>query len=126
MIKLLLFSICALILILVLKPFNPTITKIIAAFTAISVLIYASLQLGAVIDFIKKLADNASIDSRYIEIILKCIGICILGDFTTGICKDCGEGVLASGVEFVCKCSILVIALPLYSDIFNLILKLWK
>ena len=91
-----------------------------------AVFVFVCTQLGSVIDFINTLASKAGIDEQYIGIILKCIGVCFLGDFAAGICRDCGENTLANNSEIVCKCSIIVIALPMYIDIFNLILKLWE
>ncbi len=125
-IKIMLLIICSLMLVTILKSVKSGMSVFLLIFVTAAVFIFVCTQLGGVIDFINTLASKAGIDEQYIGIILKCIGICFLGDFAAGICRDCGENTLANNSEIVCKCSIIVIALPMYIDIFNLILKLWE
>ena len=125
-IKIILLILCALILVTVLKSADSKISSLLLIFITVVVFAFICTQLQSVIEFINTLASKADIDGQYIGIILKCIGICFLGDFAAGLCRDCGEQTLANNSEIVCKCSILVVALPMYIDIFNLILKLWE
>ena len=125
-IKIMLLIICSLMLVTILKSVKSGMSVFLLIFVTAAVFIFVCTQLGGVIDFINTLASKAGIDKQYIGIILKCIGVCFLGDFAAGICRDCGENTLANNSEIVCKCSIIVIALPMYIDIFNLILKLWE
>ena len=125
-IKIMLLIICSLMLVTILKSVKSGVSVFLLIFVTAAVFVFVCTQLGSVIDFINTLASKAGIDEQYIGIILKCIGVCFLGDFAAGICRDCGENTLANNSEIVCKCSIIVIALPRYIDIFNLILKLWE
>lgn len=125
-IKIMLLIICSLMLVTILKSVKSGVSVFLLIFVTAAVFVFVCTQLGNVIDFINTLASKAGIDEQYIGIILKCIGVCFLGDFAAGICRDCGENTLANNSEIVCKCSIIVIALPMYIDIFNLILKLWE
>lgn len=125
-IKIILLIVCALMLVTILKSVKSGVSVFVLIFVTAAVFVFVCTQLGSVIDFIDTLASKAGIDEQYIGIILKCIGVCFLGDFAAGICRDCGESTLANNSEIVCKCSIIVIALPMYIDIFNLILKLWE
>ena len=125
-IKIMLLIICSLMLVTILKSVKSGVSVFLLIFVTAAVFVFVCTQLGSVIDFINTLASKAGIDEQYIGIILKCIGVCFLGDFAAGICRDCGENTLANNSEIVCKCSIIVIALPMYIDIFNLILKLWE
>ena len=125
-IKIMLLIICSLMLVTILKSVKSGVSVFLLIFVTAAVFVFVCTQLGSVIDFINTLASKAGIDEQYIGIILKCIGVCFLGDFAAGICRDCCENTLANNSEIVCKCSIIVIALPMYIDIFNLILKLWE
>lgn len=125
-IKIILLIICALLLVTVLKSVKSNLSGLLLIFVSASVFIFVCTQLGSIVSFMRTLAQKAGIDEQYIGIILKCIGVCFLGDFAAGLCRDCGENTLANNSEIVCKCSIMVIALPMYIDIFNLILKLWE
>lgn len=125
-IKTILLIICALMLVTILKSAKSSLSGFLIIFVTVAVFTFVCTQLGGVIEFINTLAEKAGIEKQYINIILKCIGVCFLGDFAAGMCRDCGENTLANNSELVCKCSILVTALPLYIDVFNLILKLWE
>ncbi len=126
MIKLLLIIICTLFICVILKSVKSNMSVFAVISATIIAAFFTCTQLESVLVFINKLSDIAGVESEYINVILKTIGICILGDFTSGLCKDCGENTLAFNAEFICKCSIIVIAIPLYSDLMDMIIKLWK
>ncbi len=117
---------CALFLAVLVKSVKSGAYVFILAAATVGVFMFVITQLKSVTDFISTISKSAGIDFKYIQIILKCIGICYLGDFASSICRDCGESALASNSELACKCSILALSLPLYADIFNMILKLWE
>ena len=43
-----------------------------------------------------------------------------MGQFTAELCRDAGEQVLASRVEFFCKVEIILLSLPLVRQILTL------
>lgn len=52
--------------------------------------------------------------SEYLEILLKSLGICFLTQLAADICRDSGEGTLATQAETAGKTALLLIALPLF------------
>ena len=124
--KIILLVLCFVIILLILKNINNTFAKISSFLVSILILIYCIYSLGPIIDFVNVLSNRAGIDDETLKIIFKCIGICILGEFTMKVCIDHGENALSSNTEFLCKISIIILSLPIYSDIFNLVLSLWE
>ena len=57
--------------------------------------------------------------SEYITIMLKCLGISFLVKICSDICKDCGEGSLAFGIESAGKICVVYMCIPLISDILG-------
>ena len=55
--------------------------------------------------------------SQYIEIILKGLGIVILTQISSDICRDSGEGTLAGHIETVGKLELLLLCIPLIQEI---------
>ena len=55
--------------------------------------------------------------SRYIETILKGLGIVILTQISSDICRDSGEGTLAGHIETVGKVELLLLCIPLIEEI---------
>ncbi len=126
MVKFILIIIMSLLVSILLKSYKNGISALFVIAITVSLLICALSMIKPIIDFITTLTDKTGINDSYIKVILKCIGICILGDFTAGLCRDNGESSLALNAEFICKCSLLVISIPIYADVFNMIVKLWE
>lgn len=124
--KIFITIIIALFVGLILKPDKTGISILLAFAVSVALLLYSLTMLETILGFINGIADKADIDNSYITVILKCTGICLLGDFVSSLCKDCGEATLALNTEFVSKCSILLLSLPVYADVLNMILKLWQ
>lgn len=57
--------------------------------------------------------------SEYIAIMLKSLGISFLVKICSDICRDCGEGSLAFGIESAGKLCVIYMCLPLISDMLG-------
>ncbi len=62
--------------------------------------------------------------SQYIETILKGLGIVILTQISSDICRDSGEGTLAGHIETVGKVELLLLCIPLIEEILATAKKL--
>ena len=84
----------------------------------ISILICAAIfaflvgKMQVVLAFVERLENLLSIDSRYVGLILKIIGIAYVAGFAMDVCKDAGYGAIGSQIETFAKISILVVSLP--------------
>ena len=56
--------------------------------------------------------------SKDVETLLKGLGIVILTGISSDICRDSGEGTLASHIETVGKLELLLLCIPLIEEIF--------
>ncbi len=111
-----LFACCSAV---VLRHFSQPITPFIGLTASILIMIATVISLGPVIDFIKNLDGGQNYESYY-EIMLKGLGIAILSESASDICRDCGEISLASKVELASKVSILLLSIPLLEAILGL------
>ena len=62
---------------------------------------------------------SSSVLSSYVTVLLKAIGIAILCATCTEICRECGDGSLASCVETVGNVLILSLCIPIIRDILE-------
>ena len=69
-------------------------------------------KMQVVLAFVERLESMLSIDSSYISLILKMIGIAYVAGFAMDVCKDAGYGAIGSQIETFAKISILVVSLP--------------
>ena len=60
----------------------------------------------------------------YMGTILKIVGVAYIADFGSQICRDAGEGALASKIEFAAKIIVLVMAVPIIVAVLQSLLKL--
>lgn len=63
-------------------------------------------------------------NEEMIQILLKCLGTCLLVQFSADCCRDAGESALAGRVEFAGKAAVVTLSLPLFQQILSLALSL--
>ncbi|MGN0353024.1 MAG: SpoIIIAC/SpoIIIAD family protein [Roseburia sp.] len=79
---------------------------------AICIFMFMLSKIETLLTFIEKMESMVMVDSRYILLIMKMIGISYAAEFAVGICKDAGYSSIAGQIETFAKISILVISIP--------------
>ena len=74
-------------------------------------------SLSPLIEYIGQIWSNQS--KLYITILFKALGMAFLTHYAAEICRECGEGGLASGVETVGKIEILILCIPLMEEVLR-------
>ncbi len=62
--------------------------------------------------------------SAYSEILLKSLAVCYITQIASDCCNDAGEGAIASKIELAGKCTLVILALPLFTSITDMIKNL--
>ena len=86
---------------------------LISMTVCIAVFMFLIGKMQVVLAFTKRLESMLSVDSSYIALILKMIGIAYVAGFAMDICKDAGYSAIGSQIETFAKISILVLSLPI-------------
>ena len=73
---------------------------------------------------LKSIADKASINTSFINLLIKITGIAFLSEFAVSICRDSGESAIASKIEFGSKIIIISMSIPIISSLLQLIIKI--
>lgn len=81
-------------------------------------------KLVGVINLIQSISNKASINSGFLELLLKITGIAFLAEFAVSVCKDAGEGAIASKIEIGSKIIIIAMSIPIISSLLEIILKI--
>lgn len=116
--------IACLVLFLLLKGINERFAVFVTAAGAILIFVYVLTKLSSVFLFIDHLADSAGISNGYFEAVIKGLAVCYLGEFTVSSCKSCGQNGWGDMVELACRCTLLVLAIPLFEDFLEILLGL--
>ena len=88
------------ILCLVIKKDRPEIANFVAITAGVVILLSVIMKLNFIVEGIESLANKVNIQSMYISLIIKLIGICYIMEFAVSLCNDCGEKNIASKLEF--------------------------
>ncbi len=119
-------AVTAVILTTAIKPKNGEIALMLGVACSVIILLYVLTQVEAVTTVINQIIAASGVNSDYVVILLKVIGICLVTELAVNTCKDAGSQSLAGNVSLAGKIMITVTSLPLYSDILNTVLSLVK
>ena len=79
-----------------------------------------------VIELMEKIGTSLPIESGYLEILIKIIGITYITEFSADLCKDAGYSALASQIAIAGKLSVLGISMPVITALLEMVSGLWK
>ncbi len=117
-------AIIATILSIIIKSEKPELGIYIGLVTGVIIFIFILAKLKVVIEVFNGLASKTNLDDIYLTTILKIIGIAYITEFGAQICRDAGEGVIASKVEFSGKILIMVMSIPILVSLMDLIISI--
>ena len=76
-------------------------------------------KLEVFIRAVEQIQSFLTLDTEYIAIMLKMVGITYIAQFSSGICKDAGYQAIAAQIEIFGKLAILVVGMPVTSCPFG-------
>ena len=117
-------GVVASILALILKKQNAEYSFILVVCTSSILIIYILGALLEAVGGVKEIFEASKISETYLSILLKCVVICFLTEFTCDTCKDAGQAALANIVLFAGRLLVLTSALPLFSELLGLVTEL--
>lgn len=74
--------------------------------------------IGAIEDLVS-FGEEGTFASRAFGLMLKGLGIALVGRFCSDVCRDCGEQTLAGGVESVGRIAIFALSVPMLVEILS-------
>lgn len=105
-------AISGVMLALMLKQLKPEYSMIIGMAVCICIFIYVLSKLQVVLGYLKQLEAILHVDSMYLDIILKMLGITYITQFASDICKDAGYSAVSNQIELFAKVSVLFLSFP--------------
>lgn len=117
-------GITAAILAIVIKQYKPEIAMLISVLAGVIILMVAISVLGPVLKTISELTGMAGLDSTYANALLKALAIVYITQLASDSCKDVGETAIASKLELAGKIAVVLISLPMFQAIVEMVIKL--
>jgi stage III sporulation protein AD len=112
------------VIIIILRKQKPEIAVQVSIVAGIIIFMMLASKLSAVVDLLEEYANKAGIKPVYFTTVLKITGIAYIAEFGAEICRDAGEGAIASKIEMAGKIIIVVMAVPIIASLMDLILKI--
>lgn len=112
------------VIIIVVKQQRPELALQLSILVGVYIFFLVLPQITQVITVFEDISKKANINMVFLGTLLKIIGIAYIADFGSQICRDAGEGAIATKIEFAAKILVLVMAIPIMVSILETILKL--
>ena len=112
----------ATLLVLILKEYRPEMAMQISLVAGVIIMLLVINHIIGAVNAITETAVAAGINLVYLQTLLRVIGIAYLAEFGAQVCRDAGEGSIASRVELAAKVIILVMAVPVIVEIMESVL----
>ncbi len=123
-IKIVGIGLIAVVLIIIVKQYRPEFALYISLIAGVVILYMALDNLTSCINLLKQIFEKSGVNSKFLGILIKMTGIAFLSEFAISICKDAGEGAIASKVEIGSKAIIISMSIPIIYNLLDVILKI--
>lgn len=102
------------------KKSNREVALLFSLAAAVLICLYAITAADALIATVSDIVESSGMTDVF-SVLLKALGIVIVGRIASSVCKDAGENTLATGVELAMKVAVLLVSLPLLQSLLNII-----
>ncbi len=114
----------ATVIVSVLRPQAPQFAMLIGILAGVALLGSVVANMHTVIQSLSDLSKSAKVDQGFLGTVLRIIGIAYIIEFAAQVARDAGEGSLASKIELAGKVGIVVLAVPIITDVVESLVHL--
>ena len=122
--KILAIAILTCIASLIVKQVKPDFASLVSLAGGVVILLLLINYISSILDVFRGIIDKANLSPTLFSSILKIIGIGYLTEFTANLCSDTGNSSLASKVGLAGKIIILFLALPIITNLLEVIMEI--
>jgi len=119
------FILVTTVLLIIIRKERPEIAVLLTMAAAGAVLVALLKNVAAILLVFETLAAKTQVNTEYLKMAIKIVGLAYLAGFGSQICKDAGEQSMAAKIELAGKVFILSMGLPVMVGLLNLILKVF-
>lgn len=115
-------GVVAVCIVVLLRQYRPEYALLVSLLCSVLILAAALSVLLPALDEIESMMQEANIDLKYVSILFKSLGLCLITQIASDGCRDAGETAIASRIEFSGRLSLVVIALPMFREAVDIAL----
>lgn len=125
-IKITVISVICAVCVLLIKQYRPELSLFAQVAGLVAILVVGMAIISKVISYCESVFSESLIDSGYLTLLLKALGIAVVSKIGGDLCRDSGNSALAFGVELAAKAAILLLTLPMLKNLADVTSGLLK
>lgn len=114
------FCLIATVLAIVLRQYRPEYAIFVSLACSVLAVVYLLQGITQVMEELSGLLQNAAIPDGLLQVVVKCLGVCILTELAGQTCRDAGEQAIGAKVELAGKVTLVLVSLPLFQRLLQL------
>lgn len=126
MIKISGIVIIALLLSVLLRNYRSEFSLLVVICASIIIFIMISEDLNTIVVRFSEITEGVTGTKQYINLMLKVLGISLIAQLLSDLCRDSGESALATQTETAAKVIILIISFPIFESVIEIVTGLLK
>lgn len=111
----------SLIVCLVLAKQNKDMGTLVSIGVCCMVAVVALTYFQPVVEFLGKLQQMTGVDINLFRILIKAVGIALVGEIASMVCADAGQGAMGKVMQILASFTVLWLSLPLFTKLVELI-----
>lgn len=109
---------------IILKPLKPELSVFISVIGVCIILMFCIDGLVGVIETMTQFVNKTGIDTELFACVLKIVGVGYIAEFASNLCTTAGNSSIADAISLAGKITILVLSLPILTNLINLIIEI--
>lgn len=105
------------------KQYKPELSIGIGIVTGIIIFFSVAEGISEIFSIISEIMYKSGVSQSYLAAVLKVVGISYVTQFSAEVCRDSGQGAIASKLEIAGKIIILLYTLPIVSDFLDILIN---
>ena len=114
------FCLIATVLAIMLRQYRPEYAVFVSLACSVLAVVYLLQGIAQVMEELEGLLENAAIPKDLIQVVVKCLGVCVLTELAGQTCRDAGEQAIGAKVELAGKVTLVLVSLPLFERLLQL------
>ena len=112
-------ALCAVLFAALVQKTNKEYSLLISLGAAAVLLLLILDRASPLFSQLRSLAGEGALEGEAVELMLRAVGITVVGQVVSRLCKDGGESALSFTVDLAARCAVLTAALPVVGKILE-------
>lgn len=113
------FCLIAAVLAIMLRQYRPEYAVFVSLACSVLVVLYLLQGVAQVMEEMGELLENAMLPEGLLQVVVKCLGVCVLTELAGQTCRDAGEQAIGAKVELAGKVTLVLVSLPLFERLLR-------